>query len=48
MDFISEGIWKIFQNEDFGFKFVEKGQSLKPFSGLAPSKMKMLSKKCNG
>ena len=42
MEFISEGIfWKIFKNEDFGFKFFENGQILMPFSGLAPSKLKI-------
>ena len=27
------------QNEDCGFEHFEKGQILRPFSGLAPSKM---------
>ena len=31
--------YKIFKNEDFGFKKFEKGQILGPFSGLAPSKL---------
>ena len=37
---------KIFKNEDFGFDIFEKGQILRPFSGLAPSKLKKISKKC--
>ena len=28
------------QNEDFGFGIFESGQILRPFSGLAPSKLK--------
>ena len=35
--------WKIFKNEDFGFKFFEKGQILRPFSGLATSKLNIFS-----
>ena len=31
--------WKIFQNEDFGFKILEKGHISRPFS-----EMKILSK----
>ena len=43
---ISEDIFlKIFKNEDFGFYIVKKGQILRPFSGLAPSKLKLFSKK---
>ena len=34
--------WKIFKIEDFGFKSSEKGQILRPFSGIAPTKMKIL------
>ena len=30
--------------EDFCFKFLEKSQILRPFSSLAPSKLKMCSK----
>ena len=33
--------WKIFKNDDFGFDIFEKGQILRPFSGLAPSKLKI-------
>ena len=36
--------WKIFKNEDFCFKFFQKGQILRPFSGLAPSKLKFFQK----
>ena len=35
---------KIFKSEDFGFKILEKGHILWPFSGIAPSKIKILSK----
>ena len=31
--------WKIFMNEDFGFKILEKGHILKPFSCIAPTKI---------
>ena len=42
------GVWSSFlkefleniQNKDFGFKFFEKSQILRPFSSLAPSKLK--------
>ena len=34
---------KIFKSEDFGFKILEKGHILWPFSGIAPSKIKILS-----
>ena len=32
----------------FGFDIFEKGQILRPFSGLAPSKLKFFSKNVNG
>ena len=38
VEFISEK--KIFKN-DFGFKILEKGNILRPFSDIAPSKMKI-------
>ena len=44
MEIISEGSWIIFKNEDFGFDIFEKGQILRPFSGLA---LKMSSKDFN-
>ena len=34
--------WKIFKNGDFGFNILEKGQIFRPFSGLSPSKLKIL------
>ena len=48
MEFSSEGIFGFsseedlenYQNEDFDFNIFEKGQILRPFSGLAPSKLK--------
>ena len=40
--FLLENIKK---NKDFGVKFFEKGQILRHFSGLASSKMKILSKR---
>ena len=46
VEFISEEIFgKIFKNEDFGFKILEKCNILRPFSGITHTKMKMLSKK---
>ena len=34
----------MFKNEDFGFKIFLEGQIMRPFSGLAPSKLKNLKK----
>ena len=34
---------KIFKNEDFGLKLLEKGNILRDFSGIAPTEMKILS-----
>ena len=49
MEFISEEIFgKYFKNEDFGFDIFEKGQILRPFSGLVPSKLKIFQTKFNG
>ena len=49
MELISKGIfWKIFKNEDVGFNFFFKVLILMPFSGLAPSKLKMFTKKIKG
>ena len=45
---IPKEILKNIQNEDYGIKILEKGQFLRPFSGIAPKKMKILSKKCKG
>ena len=40
---------KIFKNEEeFGFDIFEKGQILRPFSGLAPSNLSIFSKEING
>ena len=39
--------WKIIKNEDFGFDILEKGQILRPFSGVATSKLRIF-KKFNG
>ena len=36
--------WKYPNIKNFGFKFLEKGHILRPFSGKTPTKMKMLSK----
>ena len=36
-------VWKIFKNEDIGFYIFEKGHILRPFSGLAPSKLIMVA-----
>ena len=42
MEFISEVFFlKISKNEDYGFEIFEKGQILRRFSGLAPSKLKI-------
>ena len=46
VEFISEGFLE--NIEDFGFDIFEKGQILRPFSGLASSKLNISSKKCNG
>ena len=40
----SRKCWKIFKNNEFGFKILEKGHILRPFSCIAPTKMKMLLK----
>ena len=40
--------WKIFKNEDFGFDILEKGKIFRPFSGLAPLKLKCCSTKIRG
>ena len=34
----------MFKNKDFGYDIFEKGQILRPFSGLAPSKLKIFHK----
>ena len=49
MEFISEGIFEKYSKMKILFvKIFEKGQILRPFSGLAPSKLKIFSKKFNG
>ena len=49
MEFISEGIFEKYSKlKILVFENFEKGQILGPFLGLAPSKLKMLSKKFNG
>ena len=49
MEFISEGIFEKYSKmKILVFEIFEKGQILGPFSGLAPSKLKFLSKKFNG
>ena len=49
MEFISEGIFEKFPKmKILVFEIFEKGQILRPFSGLAPSKRKFFSKKFNG
>ena len=44
MEFSSEGIFEKY----FGFKIFEKGQILMPFSGLAPSTLKIVPNKIKG
>ena len=41
-------LWKIFKNKDFGFEIFEKGQILRPFSDLSPSKRKYFPKRFKG
>ena len=49
MEFISEGIFEKYSKlMILVFEIFEKGQILRPFLGLAPSKLKFFSKKCNG
>ena len=46
MEFISEGIFEKYSNlKILVFENFEKGQILRCFSGLAPSKLKIFSKK---
>ena len=48
MEFISEGIVEKYSKmKILVFEIFEKVQILRPFSGLAPSKMKIFSKKIN-
>ena len=42
--FLKEFFWNIYKIKDFGSNFLGKGHILMPFSGIAPTKMKMLSK----
>ena len=49
MEFISEGIFEKYSKmKILFFEIFEKGQILRPFSGLAPSKLKIFPKKFNG
>ena len=49
MEFISEGIFEKYSKmKILVFEIFEKGQILRPFSGLAPSKLKFFSNKFNG
>ena len=41
MELISQGILENIKNEHLGLDNLEKDQILRPFSGLAPSKLKM-------
>ena len=49
MEFISEGIFEKYSKmKILVFEIFEKGQILRPFLDLAPSKLKIFSKKFNG
>jgi len=49
LEFISEGIFEKYSKmKILFFEIFEKGQILRPFSGLAPSKLKIFPKKFNG
>ena len=49
---VKKGVWSSFlneflkniQNKDFGLNFLEKGHILRLFSGIAPKKIKILSR----